>query len=31
MSAAASQQLWDEWKRVTRFLGSARIAYAREA
>lgn len=31
MSAATSRQLWAEWKRVTRFLGSARIAYAREA
>ena len=31
MTELVSPQLWDEWKRITRFLGSARIAYAREA
>lgn len=26
----AEKQIWDEWKRITRFLESARIAFARE-
>lgn len=29
-SSSAEKQIWDEWKRITRFLESARIAFARE-